>query len=242
LPQSSTKGTKKFTVSQKGRCEASPRFCRIRFCTRLCLLALFCLLFPVPCFLSPALADRIVLAPDGNLLSPDSVKVEYFINPNRRNSSYAFGQYASPDGIELEFNRVDLAGDLKNRYGLNIQYPFLSDLGATPAIALGIRDISGTGLERQAFYVAAGKSVPLSDRQARLLKELRWSAGIGTGYMDTPWVGVQLRLRSGLKLAAEWWRNRPNVSLSLPLNKDWNARAYSLDGDVFYGLTYTLLK
>ncbi len=189
-----------------------------------------------------ASADRVVLAPSGNLLSPDTVRLEYLIAPDRRNESFAFFQYASPDGIELEFNRVDLAHDYKNRYSFNVQYPFLADLGATPAVSFGVRDLSGTGLERQAFYIAAGKSVPLSDRQARFIKELRWSAGIGTGYFHAPFVGVQMRLGTGLKISAEWWRNRPNVSLSLPLTKAWNARAYSLNGDVFYGLTYTLLK
>jgi hypothetical protein len=191
---------------------------------------------------SPIKADRVVLSPDGNLLSPDSVKLEYLIAPNRRNESLAFMQYASPDGIELEFSRADFARDTKNRYSFNVQYPFLSDLGATPAISFGVRDLTGTGLERLAFYIAAGKSVPLSDRQARFVKELRWSAGIGTGYFHAPFAGVQVRLRSGLRIAAEWWRNRPNVSLSLPLAKEWNVRAYSLNGDVFYGVTYTLVK
>ena len=206
---------------------------------------LFHLLFsssPFLLFSLSASADRVILAPSGNLLSPDTVRLEYLIAPDRRNESFAFFQYASPDGIELEFNRVDLAGDRKNRYSFNIQYPFLADLGATPAISFGVRDISGTGLERQAFYIAAGKSVPLSDKQARFVKELRWSAGIGTGYFHAPFVGVQVRLSTGLKISAEWWRNRPNVSVSLPLTKAWNARAYSLNGDVFYGLTYTLIK
>ena len=202
----------------------------------------FLVLSPLFLLASPANADRIVLAPSGNLLSPDTVKVEYFLAPNRRNESFAFFQYASPDGIELEFNRVDLASDSKNRYSFNLQYPFLTDLGATPALSVGVRDLSGTGLERQAFYIAAGKSVPLSDRQARFVKELRWSAGIGTGYFHAPFAGVQIRLSSGLRISAEWWRNRPDVSLSLPLAKAWNARAYSLNGDVFYGLTYTLIK
>ena len=193
-------------------------------------------------FASPAQADRVILSPDGNLLSPDSVKIEYLIAPNRRNESLGFVQYASPDGIELEFNRVDFARDTKNRHSLNVAYPFLTDLGATPAVALGVRDLTGTGLERFAFYIAAGKSVPLSDRQARWLKELRWSAGIGTGYFHAPFAGAQIRLRSGLRIAAEWWRNRPNVSLSLPVTKEWNVRAYSLNGDVFYGVTYTLVK
>lgn len=200
------------------------------------VLGLLCL------FAFPAQADRVILSPDGNLLSPDSVKIEYLLAPNRRNESLTFAQYASPDGIELEFNRTDFARDTKNRYSFNAAYPFLSDLGATPAIAFGVRDLTGTGLERFAFYIAAGKSVPLSDRQSRFIKELRWSAGIGTGYFHAPFAGVQVRLRSGLRIAAEWWRNRSNVSLSLPIAKEWNVRAYSLNGDVFYGVMYSLVK
>lgn len=189
-----------------------------------------------------AKADRVLFTPDGAALPPDSYKLEYWIKPERRNSSFAWAQYSSPDGIELEFNRVDLAGDPKNRYSFNIQYPMLQDLGATPALSLGVRDLTQTGQERLSFYFSAGKSVPLSSRQARLVRELRWSLGAGTGYFNGGFLGLQIHFRSGISLAAELMRYRPNVSIGLPLVRNLQAKAYSLNGDIFYGLTYTLLR
>jgi hypothetical protein len=189
-----------------------------------------------------AKADRVIFTPEGAPLPPDSVKLEYLIKPERRNSSFAWAQYSSPEGIELEFNRVDRASDPKNRYSFNIQYPMLQDLGATPALSLGVRDLMQTGQERLSFYFSIGKSVPLSDRQAKWVQDLRWNLGAGTGYFNGGFLGIQVKFRSGITLAAELMRYRPNVSLSLPLVRNLQAKAYSLNGDIFYGLTYSLLR
>jgi aminotransferase len=187
-------------------------------------------------------ADRVVFSPDASPLPPDSYKLDYWIKPERRNSSFAWAQYSTPEGMELEFNRVDLAFDRRNRYAFNVQYPMLQDLGATPALSVGVRDLTQTGVERTSFYFSVGKTVPLSDRQARLVRELRWSLGAGTGHFNGAFMGVQLKFRSGLTLAAELMRYRPNIALGLPLVRNLQARAYSLNGDIFYGLTYTLLR
>ncbi|MCS6776686.1 MAG: aminotransferase class I/II-fold pyridoxal phosphate-dependent enzyme [Chloroherpetonaceae bacterium] len=210
-----------------------------RFVTRIglaCLLAFGVLMSGM------ARADRMLFAPDGAALPPDSFRLEYAINPERRNASFAWAQYASPDGIEMELHRLDLERDTKNRYAFNLQYPLLQDLGATPALSVGARDLTLTGQERLSLFFAAGKSVPLSDRQARLVKELRWSAGIGTSFFNGAFLGARVRFRGGLTVITELVRYRPNVALAFPLVRNLQARAYSFDGNLFFGLNYALIR
>ena len=131
---------------------------------------------------------------------------------------------------------------MKKRHSLNIQYPLLTDLGNYPAVSIGIRDLLGTGREHDSVYFALSHNIPLSDRQDKLLKELRVNAGVGTSYMGGPFIGVQARLRSGLRIEAEIYRHRPNVSVGLPLARNLQIKAYSLDGDVYYGIAFSLIR
>jgi hypothetical protein len=144
--------------------------------------------------------------------------------------------------MELEYTRYDLLGDRRLRDSFNIQYPLLSDLGTFPAVSIGVRDLFGTGIEHLSVYGTIGKSLPLSDRQLRLWKEIKLNVGAGTAWFDGVFVGVQTRLRSGLMINAEIFRYRPNISLGLPLLRNLQANAQSLDGRLFYGLTYTLAR
>jgi hypothetical protein len=144
--------------------------------------------------------------------------------------------------MEIEIQRWDLLGDRKLRHSLNFQYPLLSDLGTFPAVSVGVRDLLGSGVETQSFYFAVGKALPLSDSQVRLWREIRFSAGAGTGTINGVFFGVQARLRSGLQISAELFRYRPNISLSVPLLPNVQAKATSLDGRLFYGLTFTFAR
>lgn len=188
-----------------------------------------------------ARADRVVLAPAGATLDPDDFKLEGLYSPYGGNQNREWLQYSSPRQIELEYNRSGLRTD-KVRHSFNIQYPILTDLGAYPAISVGIRDILGTGLERQAVYLAIGKTIGLSQRQEKLVRSLKLNVGYGTGYFSGGFVGIQSRFRGGLHLDAEVYRNRPNVSLGLDITRNMQIKAYSLDGTVHYGLSFALIK
>lgn len=192
--------------------------------------------------LSPLRADRVVLAPQGGTLAGPGFKAEFALSPYRQDENLSWLQFSSPVGIELELNRFELAGDNKKRYSFNLQYPLIPELGAAPAVSLGVRDLLGTGFEHDSLYLAVSKGIPLSDRQYRLVRELRLSAGLGTNRMDGLFVGVHTRLAAGLQLDAEWYRYRPNVAIGLPLVRNLQAKAYSLDGTIYYGLSFSLTR
>ncbi len=186
----------------------------------------------------PIRAERIVLAPYASTLPSYGYRLETMVSPYRRNENFSWVQISTPQSIELEYNRWDLLGDSRLRDSLNIQYPLFTDLGSIPAISLGVRDILGTGIERQSLYLVAGKSIFLSDRQLKLWKEIKLSAGAGTGRFEGVFLGISTRLRNGISLDAELYRYRPNFSVGVPVIKHLEASAHSLNGQVYYGLTF----
>jgi hypothetical protein len=186
-----------------------------------------------------ARADRIILSPDGNTLPANSMRGEFEISPYRNNGNLAWLQYALPLGIEIEVQRADLLPAPRALTSLNIQYPLIPDIGNYPALSLGVRDLLGTGYEHRSFYVATTKAFALSDRQMHVLRDIRLSAGFGTERIDGLFIGVQARLTLGMSLYAEIYRQRPNVSIGLPVVRNLQVRATSLDGTIFYGLSFS---
>ena len=190
-----------------------------------------------------ASAERTVLGPTGDTLSPDSFRAEFALNPQSKFQNRLWLQFSTPQGIELETERLDLMSERKKGYALNIQYPLTYSLvNAIPAIAIGVRDVTGTGNEHGAFYAAATKSFRLSDAQHRIIHEFKLDVGAGTGTIGGLFVGAQTKFAIGLRVRAEFYKRRPNVTVSFPLTRQLDARAYSLDSHLYYGLTFSVQR
>jgi hypothetical protein len=192
---------------------------------------------------SSARADRTVLGPNGDTLAPDSYRTEFALNPQSKFQNLVWLQYSTPQGIELETERLDLTGEHKKGYALNIQYPITYALISTlPAISVGVRDLTGTGNEHGAFYIAATRSLALSDRQRNFVREFKVDVGAGTGRIGGLFVGAQARLALGLRIQAELYKRQPNISVALPIARHLDARAYSLDSHLYYGLSFSVQR
>lgn len=187
-------------------------------------------------------ADRVVLGPSAELLAPNSGKVQFLLGAKPAEANRLWLSYGSPGGIELELERLDLHTESKKRYSFNIEYPLLPDLGAAPAIAVGVRDLTGTGIEHGALYAVATHSFPLSERIYKVMRSFKASGGLGTGSIGGPFAGVEARFGTDLDVHAEFYRHRPNIGLSLRLARHVHANAFSLDGSVYYGLSYSLTR
>jgi len=189
-----------------------------------------------------ARADRVVLGPDGMTLNPQSIKAEFLATPYGAEHNMSWLQYALPQGIELQTHFLDIANSQRMLHAIDVQYPFLSEFGPAPAVSFGVRDLLGTGDEHRSFYLAVTRSLPLSDRQLKLFHDFRLTAGYGTERMDGLFVGIHTHLKAGLFVDVEYYRQRPNVSLALPLVRNMQAHAYSLNGNIYYGLSYSLIR
>lgn len=201
------------------------------------VLALAAVFLPQACR-----ADRILLAPSADMLPPRAFRTELDLSALNSSSSMSWMQFTTASGVELEGERVGLPTGPSARYGLNLEYPILPDLGAFPSVAVGIRDLLGTGVDHKALFVAATRSFPLSDRQLRLFRRVSLTAGLGTGRLDGPFVGGKASLTTGIGLYAEIYRRRPDFGVSLPIGHHVEARAYTLDGTPYLGLAYSLVR
>jgi len=189
-----------------------------------------------------AQADRVVLGPSAETLSPNSGKVQFLLGAKPEQANRLWVDYSSPGGIELELERLDLHSESKKRYSFNIEYPILPDLGAAPAVAVGVRDLTGTGIEHGGFYLVATHSIPLSERIYKVMRSFKATVGAGTGSIGGPFAGMEAKFGTDLSLHAELYRRRPNVGVSLRLARNVQANASSLDGSFYYGLSYTLAR
>jgi len=188
-------------------------------------------------------AERTVLGPTGDTLAPDSYRAEFALNPQGKFQNRSWLQFSSPQGIEFEAERSDLSTERKKGYALNIQYPITYSLtSALPAIAIGVRDVTGTGNEHGAFYLAATKSFRLSDAQHRFIHEVKIDAGIGSGRIGGIFFGGQTQLAVGLRIQAEFYRRQTNITVALPISRHLDARAYSLDSRIYYGFSISLQR
>ena len=190
-----------------------------------------------------AFADRTVLAPNGETLSPNSFKTQFAITGERGLSNRQWLQYSSPSSIELEIERIDLRNKNKKGYAFNVQYPIYYSLNrAIPSISAGVRDLFGTSEEHGAFYLATSKSIALSDDEYKIIRELKLDLGVGTGRIAGFFAGIQAQLRNRVRLNAEVYRRKVNLSVTVPLMSGLEAKAYSLDNHLYYGLSYNFIK
>jgi hypothetical protein len=193
-------------------------------------------------FAGVARADREVLGPTAETLSPNTFKTQFLLGTDPSQANHMWLDYSSPSGIELELERLDLHTETKKRYSFNIEYPILPDFGAAPAIAVGVRDLTGTGIEHGGLYAVATHSFPLSERLYKVMRSFKASAGVGTGSIGGPFAGLEARFGTDVGLHAEVYRHRPNVGLSLRLARHIEANAATLDGSFYYGLSYSLTR
>jgi hypothetical protein len=192
-----------------------------------------------------ARADRNVLAPRGLIAVPDSLKLEYaFEGSNGRNNLgwLTIGLPGRLNGLELEAERFELGGTRRETF--SVQYSLtgnaFSDLA--PSVSLGVRDVLRRGRDAQALFLVGTKTLGLSQQQERLLQDWKLHVGYGTSRLDGPFVGIQARFALGFTAYAEYVSKRFNASLALPLTKYMNLKAYTLDGDLYYGASFVLVK
>src|ERR1041385_433891 len=198
-----------------------------------CLLLMVCWLLPS----GMARADRVILSPLGDTLPIDSFKAEYVTGLGNLSSDLSWFAVSSGSGIELELQRLSAITEAKNRYSLNIEYPQVP-FGNYLSVSYGIRDVTGTGTEHGAVYIAAMAPIRFYGKRP-LLRELRVNLGLGTGRMDGLFFGVEANLMGNVRFSAELYRRQPNVGIALPVTRNLQAKVYSLDGNIYYGMAFS---
>jgi hypothetical protein len=209
----------------------------------LSLFAMMALVLLLPA--RSARADRIVLAPRGTVVLPNSLKAEYAVMADDTRFYLGWAAVRLPEslyGMELEAEQSRLAG--KRRETFSLQYPLTSEAFSdiAPAISLGVRDVLNQGREGRAFFLAATKTFGLSMAQERLARDVKLHAGFGSGHLDGLYAGLTARFTLGFTVGVEYAARRFNAEVAVPFTRYFNLKAYTLDGEVFFGASLILAK
>lgn len=177
-------------------------------------------------------ADRLILTPSAYNLPPGSAKIEIA----RRESKGGLTQYwvnlGLVGGIEIEGLRLETrSGHVDS---LSLQYNVLPDIGFTPAVSVGVRDVANRTEDGIAFYLAVGYRLPYMPPNP-FIDELYLFGGIGAGGIKGPFVGTEVRTPYHILLSAEYDSRAWNAAVSWEPVPLLRLRLYSIDGETFYG-------
>ncbi|MDW8290192.1 MAG: hypothetical protein RMM06_05680 [Armatimonadota bacterium] len=177
-------------------------------------------------------ADRVVISPSAYNLPPGSLKLEVARRESKGGLTYYWLNLGLVGGIELEAVRSETAR--KQVDSLGIQFNLLPDIGFTPAVSVGVRDIGDRTDEGFAFYLAIGYRLPYMPPNP-LIEEMYLFGGLGAGGIRGFFIGTEIRTPYRLWLSAEYDSRTWNAALSWEPVPLLRLRLYSLGGETYYG-------
>ncbi|MER3473601.1 MAG: hypothetical protein C4335_06110 [Armatimonadota bacterium] len=184
-----------------------------------------------------ATADRVVLTPSAYNLPPGSAKLEIA----RRESKGGLTQYwmnlGLVGGIEVEGLRLETSS--RHLDTLSLQYNILPDIGFTPAISAGVRDIANKTAEGRAIYLAVGYRLPYMPPNP-FIDEMYLFGGVGAGGIKGAFLGTEVRTPYHILLSVEYDSRAWNAVLSWEPVPLLRLRLYSLDKETYYGASLSV--
>lgn len=182
-------------------------------------------------------ADRIILTPSAYNLPPGSAKIEIA----RRESHGGLTQYWAQLGLVGGFEIEGLRTETRSRQvdSLSLQYNILPDIGFTPAVSVGVRDIANKTEDGIAFYLAVGYRLPYMPPNP-FIDEMYLFGGIGAGGIKGAFVGTEVRTPYHILLSAEYDSRTWNAAVSWEPVPLLRLRLYSIDGETYYGASLSV--
>jgi hypothetical protein len=191
-----------------------------------------------------AFSDRLVLAPRGLVAPPFSIGAEYAVHPYSPRMDIGWLTIGFPKedlGLELELERSEVDSDSRETF--HLQYTLTGNGVAdfAPAVSVGIRDIMRSSRERQGLFAALTKNIGVPLAVEQTVQNLKVHLGIGTSAMGGLFGGAEARVR-GFWLGAEYIAGNVNASIAYPIVPNLSVKAYTLDGDSFFGASFSLRR
>ncbi|HEX5322189.1 MAG TPA: hypothetical protein VFW40_00285 [Capsulimonadaceae bacterium] len=170
----------------------------------------------------PAWCDRVILTPTGTALMQKQSSGE-LMQTFSEGDQTALWANTGLDRLEIEgayFHSPD-----HNAVSLSAETPLLPETFATPAVAVGIRDIlntthdvRGLGYGGRAYYLAVTKSYPATQPRA-FFRDISVSGGLGGGSLHGPFGSITAQMPLGLLGEFEYDGTRANTRLALPISR-----------------------
>jgi hypothetical protein len=193
------------------------------------LVALLCCTLAVS-----ACADRLILIPTGSTVT--GLKGEFLAGDGDEKAYWA----------NVGISRVEVEGawfrdfDSEDSDAISAQVSVLPETSFTPALSLGVRDISddtngASGLYNgRSIFLAASKGIPYSEG-IPFLQDVKLHAGVGTGSLSGVFFGAEAGLPGGLHVRAEYDTEDFNYAASLGVFPLVRVELVSIKSDIYYG-------
>lgn len=188
-------------------------------------------------FIGSVQADRLVLIPSAYNLPPGSAKLEVCRSESKGGLTNYWVNIGLVGGLEIEGARIVT----RNRQvdSLSLLYNLLPDLGFTPAVSIGIRDVADKTDQGSALYLAAAYRLPQIYPNL-IIEELYVFGGVGTGGIKGFFFGGEARTPYRILLAVEYDSRVWNASLSWEPVPLFRLRIYSIGGETYYGASLAI--
>lgn len=200
----------------------------------LLLLVLGCLMV-----ISYASADRLILIPTGSTIST-GIKGEYAASAEGDDQKIYWASIGM-SRFEIEGARFQDFPATEKTDALSAQVCVIPETSFTPAVAVGVRDISdeteGLGLpyDGQSFYAAVSKTVPITGGVPIIFQDMKVHGGVGTGSLGGVFFGVEGTLPIGLRIAAEYDTEEFNWAAIYSVAGPLKFKVSSIRNDLYYG-------
>ncbi len=194
-------------------------------------------------FAGSVAADRLILAPTGDTLTTGGIKAEFAANSDIGDAK-AYWVNVGISRVEVEGARFAgfSADDIDS---ISAQIAALPETSFTPAVALGVRDISdetdvaGALYGGRAFYLAASKGIPVTGGVPFLFQDVKLHGGVGTGSLSGVFFGIEGKLPMGVRLAGEYDTEDFNAAASYSIVPALQIRLSSIKSDIYYGALFS---
>jgi len=187
-------------------------------------------------------ANRLITIPTGNTLTTGGIKLEYAANASDSDKKI---YWANVGVSRLEVEGARFAGfTTEQTDAISVQVSVMPETSFTPAVAVGIRDISdqtkdkGLFYDGRSYYAVVSKAVPITGGIPLIFQDVRVHSGIGTGSLGGVFFGVEGKLPMGLNISGEYDTSDFNFAASYKIVPTIKAKASWIKGDFFYGANF----
>jgi hypothetical protein len=188
--------------------------------------------------LAPATADRIILAPTGNVKGLGDVTAEAAISPSNNDAKIYWLNVGLPrielSGIRFDSGSGAAGADQVDSFGA--EFSLLPETTLTPGVGIGVWDMKEKTDDGRGYYLALSKELPIPRHIPTPIKGVRVHAGFGASGLSGIFGGAEATIPLGLTLSAEYFQKKFNFAIGwkpLPLVQ---GKVYLLDGETYYGI------
>lgn len=187
----------------------------------------------LPAVLAPACADRNILTPTGDTLGTGRFRLEAVVEADETDNRVIWAAVGLPR-FEVEGQRTETGAGLKEDT-INVQAALLPQTTLTPAVGIGILD--ATDEIDRGLYVAVSKNVPFSDLLPLPVRDIRLTAGLGSGPISGLFAGAEATVM-GFRLQTEFDGDDFNLAVGFPFLGVATAKALWIKDDFYLGVEF----